>query len=273
MKNYGLNVEREEKEQSLEDYPLGAVKEGSMVSIPSHQREIYFPVGELQAAKEDTQSCASFAPVNILECYFNYMLANKMLTSGEVAWLTKNGYIVDGKVLFSNAFVAINSGTTRAGNSLKAPLQAIHSQGLIPKQMLPMESWMTWEDFHNPKRITKQMRALGLDLLDRFRINYEKVFDLSLDEMFDVGGHAWPKQVDGIYPKTDRGFNHAFVKLSPVIRVGDTYPDSFDGDYFKTLAPDYKFLSYGYRILINRETKPRKRKSPLATWLSGLFNL
>jgi len=275
MTNYnGFDLEREALEQDGTEYHLGAVSlpclAKNMQDLSFDEVKKYLPKGEVQRSDyDDMQYCASGSPLNILETKFNYLIAYNLLTEDDLYFLSDNGYIVDGKIQFSDAFVAINAGTTRQGTSLKAPLQAIHAEGLIPKAMLPLESDMTFEDYYNPRRITPQMIYLGKEFLARFNINYEKVYDFSLNESLDVAGFAWPNPIDGVYPRSENRFNHAFNRLRPSHKVFDTYTDPVDGDFIKDLAPDYKFLHYGYRLLITRNT--RKRQNWLVELLVNLF--
>lgn len=160
-----------------------------------------------------------------------------------------------GAVEFSDRFVAIGSNTSRFGNSLKAPLQYIHEQGLIPKRLLPKKDNMTWEEYHDKSDITGSMLALGQNFLRHFSINYEKVLETkykTFNEMLGVAGYAWPQPVNGVYPKTDDAPNHAFMTIRPAYFVFDNYFDEGkQGDFIKQLSPDYDFYNYGYRIIIS----------------------
>src|SRR3990167_8211274 len=165
--NFGLDWEKELADQKPEDYLAGADSLPNIASIPKNSREAYLPKGEIQRGAEDTKSCASFSPCNGYEAMFTWMYQAGILTAENRLWLENNGYILNGRVLFSDAFVAINSGTTKDGNSLIAPLEAIHKLGLIPKSLLPLEPWMRQVDFLNPNRITSTMRDLGMEFAVR----------------------------------------------------------------------------------------------------------
>ena len=262
MKNHGLNWDKERTEQRGDEWHFGAVSLPNLYSIPKEMRFQYLPSGELQMGKEDTMDCATRGPVNDLEPQFTYAFQKGIMLPENKKFLEDNGYIVDGRVTFSDAFIAILSGTTRQGNSMIAPLRAIREYGLIPKKLLPLESWMTFDDYHNPKRITEEMKDLGLEFAKRFTINFEQVFEVHYNEllkedMLVVAGFAWPTPIDGVYPKTDGSPNHVWMNidgLKPVTVAFDNYPDSFDGDYLKNLAPDYDYLDYGYRVFVSKET-------------------
>ena len=259
--NYGLDIEKEKQAQSEQDWVFGATGLSCIAeNIPEDQRGAYLPVGEVQRGKEDMFDCASRGALNVLEAKFNWLFKNQKLTFEDDHWLRATGYLNDG-IEFSDAFIAILSGTTRQGNSMRAPLDTIRKNGLIPKRMLPLESWMTWEDYHNSKRITSEMKDLGLEFLKRFSINYEKVYEedfknLIKKDFLNVAGFAWPDPVNGEYPRIERDPNHVFVAYkSPLYFIFDNYLDPIDGDFTKKLASNYDFMGYGYRILINKIEK------------------
>lgn len=270
MKNYGLNIYKEIAEQSREDHVYGGLSQPCITNIEPEEREKYLPAGELQNIGEEKMDCASRSPINILETKFNWLLRNKKISPENEKWLNDNGYIENNSCLFSDAFVAINSGTTREGNSLKAPLQAIHSQGLVPKKLLPQLD--SFEEHHNPERITESIKQLGLDFLLRFPIEYEKVYTIHSEELLkedilDDAGYAWTVPINGVYPKTDNPPNHCFIRFGfPKYMAFDNYVDSFDGDFIKQLAPDYNFLDYGYRVKITEQKIPVK-----TNWFSEFF--
>lgn len=257
IKNYGLNLEKELADQSEKDWMFGAVDVTDIAPIPENERERYLPQGEVQKSdKEDMMDCASRGPNNILEAKLNYLIERKLLSFGNEMWLKQNGYVTDKGVELSDAFTAIKAGTTRQGNSLKAPLEAMRTCGFIPKSKLPLEKWMTWEDYHNPQRITVEMDELGLEFVRRIPINYLKVLvadfpQVQKEDFIDVAGYAWPIPINGIYPKISYPPNHVWVNFRNRTFAFDNYIDSVDGDFIKHLATDYEFYSHGYRVVIN----------------------
>lgn len=264
-----FDAARELAEQSPKDWKFGAQSEPGIVTIPESEREAYLPKGELQYdSKADFTDCASRSPVNHFEALFTYHYQHGMLEENK-KWLDDNGYTVidpsfGRRVEFSDRFIAVLSGTTRGGNSLKAPLETIRTRGLIPKVLLPKEDWMAWEDYYNGTAITPQLIALGKEFLTRFKLNYEQV-DRALfatavkNDMLGVAAYAWPEPVKGVYPKVngDR-FNHAFLIFNlPKYQIFDNYYDDQRlGDFTKTLAPDYVFFEWGYRAYISKEMLP-----------------
>lgn len=258
--NYGFNPTLERAHRDPEkDWRFGAMSVHGIGEIPTANREQYLPQGEVQRGKEDTCDCASRGPNNKLEADFTYAFQNLQFSVEGARWLHDNGYVDNnGKITFSDRFVAINSGTTRAGNSLKAPCEAIRTQGLIPKKMLPLEAWMSFDDYIDPSKITQAMRDLGNAFKDRFEIEYEQVYQaqfkaLLATDMLDVGVYAWPLPVNGEYPTIAAPFNHVVAMIRPEYYVYDNYVDAVDGDFIKKLASNYFFFEYGYRIYIAHE--------------------
>ena len=129
MNNYGLDLKKELREQSEEDYLFGSLAKKCIAQIPEGQRVDFLPEGELQRSDiEDMQDCASRAPVNIMEAKLTFLLQKGLFLPELQDWLDENGYIdyESSRVVLSDAFISINSGTTRTGNSMKAPLHAAH---------------------------------------------------------------------------------------------------------------------------------------------------
>lgn len=267
MTNYGLDLSKEKQDRQPEDWVFGAASQVCIAEIPEEERIKYLPKGEIQRGAEDTMDCVSRAFNNTLETKFNWLVRNEILSGANINWLDDNGYITPNGVEFSDAFIAILSGTTRNGNSMKAPVHAIHEHGLIPKSRLPLKPDMTFDEYHDPVRITEELKTLGKEFLKRFTINYEIVkedrYDTALSEnILNVAAFAWPSPVDGIYPRSDDSPNHAFIIFDGVWRIFDNYIDDVDMDFIKILAPDYNFLDYGYRVFIKEnvvETVPKKK--------------
>ena len=273
--NYGLDLKKEETDRSPEDWVLGATSKSCLVEVPAEDRDKYLPVGEVQKGKEDFMDCASRSVINILEFKLNYVYRNDLQPMLK-KWLEDNGYVNEnGFVELSDRFVAMKSGTSRTGNSLKAPCDAAHSWGVIPKAMLPANKNMTWAEYHEVSDITVDMDKLGMEFIKRFKINYNIVLstdfsDLLLIEPIDVGGYAWkfPNE-EGVYQRNEKTFNHAFMIFGkPDFRIFDNYIDSFDGDWVKQLAGDYNFIPYGYRIYFSEINSDGVKKN----WVEDMWN-
>lgn len=265
--NYGLNLELERQHRSDTDWVFGALSPDCIADIPEDERVNYLPKGEVQRGTEDMMDCGTRGPVNILETKFNWLYRNNKISPENKKWLEDSGYVIDGSVVFSDAFIAIKSGTTREGNSMKAPLLAIHDYGLVPKHKLPLESWMGFNDYHDPKRITPSINELGLEFKNRFPIFFEIVYrahfsELYKDDLLVLAGYAWPTPIDDEYPRVDLPANHIFVGIKkPEHTIFDNYIDSVDGDFIKKLAKDYDLLDYGYRVFVTENKTPEATTS------------
>jgi len=257
MRNYGLDLNKEKLQQSEKDWVFGAVSPVCLAEgISEREREQYLPFGERQNIGDEKMDCSTRGAINIAEYKFNYLVNNKIISKRGFKFLYDNGYINESnRVTFSDRFIAILSGTTARGNSLKAPLEAMRIYGLIPKDMLPQVA--SFEDYYKPECITEEMEELGQEFRKHFNINYEKVYEKNLDELLerdiiDLAGFAWDRPIDGEYPKSNNRPNHVFVGIrKPRTYIFDNYIDSVDGDFIKKLAPDYDFMDYAYRIIIS----------------------
>lgn len=262
--NYGIDWDKELAEQTEEDHIFGSFSKRNIVQIKQEEREGYFSPGELQNKGEEKMDCATRSGENIGENTLNFLLLNDKLSASNIKFIEQ--YIVDDRVVLSDAFNATLSGTTRQGNSLKAPLHSIHKQGIIPKAILPQA--LTFNEHHDRNRITDSMIKLGEESVRRFPFFYERVeeknYDTAiLEDMLDSAGYAWPDEVDGVFHGVDYQPNHAFVRVrkeKTINRAFDNYIDS-DGDFFKNLAEDYKFMPYAYRLYlpqVNEVSEPKQ---------------
>jgi hypothetical protein len=284
MKNYGINIEKELREQSPEDWLAGESSLKPLIRVPLGKRSFYLPEGEVQKGAEDTMDCASRAPHNIIEMSLLYGIVNEIFSKENIKWLFDKEYAFydeneNIRVEVSDAFTAILSGTTELGNSLKAPLDSIRKNGLIPKKNLPLLPDMTLAQYLRMNRITTDMIDLGKDFASRFVINYDKMLSSEfrkkiIEDCIVVGGYAWKDPVNGEYPVSDEQPNHAFVLYElPHYLAFDNYTDLVDGDFTKKIASDYKFLPYGYRIFISHEVRvSRSKKNWFMRLLSDLIN-
>lgn len=264
-KNRGIDLEREKLEQTETDWVFGSGSLSCLASIPLWEREKYLPTGERQNIGDEKSDCATRAPINCLEVKFNYLLKNNLIKTENSKWLFDNGYIDNGEIIFSDRFIAVLSGTTQQGNSLKSPIDTIRKFGLIPKKMLPQVS--TFTEYYDKEKITQKMYDLGTEFLRRFEIHYDKVYEIDFDnalkeDMIIVAGYAWPTPIGGEYPKTELPFNHAWLNWKPKTYAFDNYEES-PNDFVKLLAEDYDFYEYGYRLFITRQTTAEERKVEL----------
>lgn len=242
----------ERQQQDGTEWLLGAVSV-DLAPVPLTLRLAYAPDGVLQYNNIfDTNGCASRSPINYAEAKLNYLWDNGMHPALK-EWFEKNGYRKDNRFLLSDAFIEILSGTGPNGNSMKAPVDAIYRYGLIPQHLLPLEEGMTREDYFNPDRITAEMLRLGKEFLRRVTFNYEKVlladFMAALEtDYLCVAGHGWSEPKNGIYPRTEAPFQHAWLNMTPTVHALDNYTP-----FVKTLAKDYKYFEWGYSLSITSQ--------------------
>jgi hypothetical protein len=256
-RSYGLNLDKERAEQSPEDWQFGALSQPGLANIPLSLRTKFLPLGELQRGLEDFSDCVTRGYHNILESQFTWLYQNGMSEENR-KWLLAKGFVTpQGRIEFSDRFTAILSGTTPQGNSMKAPAESIRKNGLIPKSMLPKQEGMTFAQYHDRAKITEEMLDIGRQFSHRFTINYEQVNrshikEANKDDLLAVALHAWSFPENGIYPRTDNTLNHCVMLIQPEYEAFDNYTEAVN-DYTKTLAPDYIFYEYAYRIFISAE--------------------
>lgn len=281
-KNYGLNLELEKQHIDGTEWTFGAVSQPGLAHLSESERTDYLPSGELQRGKEDFSDCVTRGFLNSLEAQFNWLYRNDKLKPENKKWLEDKGYVQNDEVTFSDRFIAVLSGTTRNGNSMKAPVDAIRKNGLIPKSLLPKSSDMTWDMYHDPSKITDELKQLGQDFLTRFSINYEQVPKVLIsnalkDDIIVVAGYAWTAPIDGVYPPApDMPFNHCWINFQNKYFAFDNYLDT-DGDWIKHLSEFYVFYDYGYRVYVSAQNVPaladlqEPQKTALWSWLTKMI--
>jgi hypothetical protein len=272
VKEYGLNLEKEAAELDGTEWKFGGFSQPCIASIPEEERENLLPIGEVQVAQTDLMDCASRAVANIAEAKLTYLYRKDKLTLDNRLFLEGNGYVIGDRVVLSDAFIAIKSGTTKQGNSLKAPLDAYRKLGTVPKTMLPLVPSMTFEQYHNPSRITKDMEKIAAEFAQRFTWNYEQVYaehfaDCLKDDFIDVALFAWSTPKDGIYPRTPNTPNHAVALFKPRYFAFDNYEEA-PSDFIKHLATDFSFHHYGYRLYLSGQNTVAQ--SPISMALEAL---
>lgn len=252
---YGVDIEKEIREQSETDWFLGASTlkglsddiGGVVTALHAWSRRIidgvyqmstgafnhciisyrekyakYYPEGELQNLGEDKMDCVARGFNNEAEYELNYLLENDKISPVSLAWFKERGFIVNGKFLLSNRIPAMLSGTTRTGNSLKALAVCMENNGIFPR-LLEEGVPMTWAQYHDKSKITQEMKDIGLKSKEYIKINYVKVYASAFAKFF--GWFKW--------------------------KIFDNYKDVVDGDFIKVLAENYRFIGYGYKLIIN----------------------
>ena len=139
------------------------------------------PDGERQntAFKFDTMSCVTFSALNALEMQIKLLIKENKLSRAHLDFL--KDYMIGGEVNFSDRYTAILSGTTKTGNTFQKVADSIRNLGAIPQAMLPYGDAKTWEQWHDKSVITADMIAKGQQFRKLFDIQYEWVYNGSLN--------------------------------------------------------------------------------------------
>lgn len=250
----------------VNDFVLGADNSlSSVIRIESGDWRDFLPTTEKQfvKAKFDTMSCTTFSFLNVIEMQMNWLIKNKKLTKAQLDFLKENKYYDEkGNINFSEAYTAILSGTTKQGNHFQKVADAGRHFGLIPQNLLPFGNAKTWEEWHNPARITDEMKQLGEKFKELFTIGYEWVFfdneagiaEEAGKKCFQALKHA-PLQIAIPIPGT-----HAvvcdYMELNKRFGKFDSYsPFQTDQDW---KSP----VHYAFKVVIDPITAPEAPKPP-----------
>lgn len=219
--NFGYIKRKKRKE----DYVLGG-KSGllhGVLQLGGNWLE-WLPAGEKQRKGIDTKGCVSFGICNILE------ILHKRKFGSE-----KN---------FSDRYIAVASGTTRRGNSIRAVIETARKiSGMIAEELYPFEG-KSWAEYH--KELPKRLWDIGRRWLQKFAIGYEWVKPNEKDIIealeyspLGVSVYAWAKKGKKYY-KAGRD-NHFTVLVGYEYGkhwiVFDSYTDK--GSFIKKLEWNY----------------------------------
>lgn len=277
FRSLGFNPSLEREHSSPKDYIRGITSILCITDIPEEERATYLPQGENQNFGSEKSDCITRAFLNVLETKFSWLLTNKKITQDNESWLNDSGYIDNGKVTFSDRYIAIKSGTTADGNSMKKVVDTIRTTGLIPKKLFPQVD--SFKEYYDTTKITPEMETLAQGFKDRFTLNYEKVYlmhfrDTLKEDFIAVATFAWPPPVNGEYPaEPNYPFNHCvMIFKEPKWNIFDNYIAA--DSYIKKLAEDYVFYTYGYRIAITAQNDVKKNsETTQETWWQWIINL
>lgn len=252
MKNYGVILE----DPKVEDYRFGgysAVK--NEVLVVDGNWSMYLPDNEVQRSVYfDSLACVSFSATNIVETLFNYYIKNKLISIGDMQWLSDNGYISEtGLINFSDRFTAKMSGTTKKGNTGYNVARSIRKDGLVPesKYDYPIDQKnpvFSWANYYQP--VPDKLVKLGKEFLRRFEVQSEVVYEADFDRAIlsspiQVYVYAWAEK-DGVY-YTPEGSeqNHAVMKQVVCRGVYDSYDP-----FIKKLVDNFDYYYHGYKYNI-----------------------
>lgn len=213
----------------------------------------------------DSDSCATFSALNILETTLNYKIAHSMIPQGHVDFL-KPYMDSDGKLDFSDRFTSTMSGTSPQGNSFQRVWDSIRHDGLVPETWWPFpkdeikaDLDRAWEIYS--KYPTDDCTEKGLEFLKYFQVDYElvgspsnpltipKLQTLLKTTPIQIGTLVSPYWFTKIpIPNPGPGSQHAtqvIAVLPDSIAIIDQYPP-----FEKFLALDYN-LTWAYRGIVS----------------------
>jgi len=247
--NYGINLNLIQKKDPR-DYRFSGTEDNIDWTpyLPSYEKQ--------HGLYGDTKSCVTFSILNQIETLFAYKFDKGLISTKNIIWLEKNGYLEDGKVNFSDRFTAVMSNTTISGNSGREVYKAIREFGLIPEKMhhYPLTQRtpvFTFDDYHNKNLITDEMKALGKEFLKRFELNYYHTTSDNLSQsplLVYIRCFCTEKVGCSGTP------GHAVMKFTDILKDGwmqvfDSY-ESKDKDFIRLMDKDYQFQYGAYSITI-----------------------
>lgn len=141
----------------------------------------YLPTYEPQRFYFDTNECSQLSGINNIETQANFLKSS--MSAEAIKFFTDNGYFdANGSFAFSERYTGIKSGTSINGNSQKAFWDAVRKFGLYPRSkfaytLAQSEAFSTQEamcaDYYDANKITPDMDALAIQVLEYFAIVYE----------------------------------------------------------------------------------------------------
>jgi len=277
-KNLGLIIEQPDKF----DYYFGGEKEDyTREELTDGDWEKYLSSKELQISVYfDTKACVTFSSLNVLEAVFNYKLINNLFTFEQLNFLTENWYVVNGKVEFSDRYIAKLSNTSKNWNSWRIVADAIREWWLVPEFKYPYPITQRtpifdWDDYY--KTVPQDIIDLGKMFLEYFQLNYETVLERDFNNALpyspiQIYVTAWYKNSEWLYYKPeDKRYNHAVTKFNREDQVFDHY-----NPFIKNLTPGYDYYNSGYIWFVNNMTNDKakvlkdKNSSAVGVWLPAI---
>ena len=260
---------------------------GGMTSI---EDEILFPNGPIEyppileeqiGTYFDTHGCVSYSINNGYEQVLDRLLQLGKISVVNADWLKNNGYIVDGRIRFSNRWLVVRSKTTwEKGNSGNSVAWWASHYGIAPLSLCDWDlkerdyKKNNLQAYYDETTINPEADKVALEFAKRFRVMYEWVDKKDIAEAEKRGAvqmyvRAWYKDENGKYynPTPNEGFNHA---------VSDGRIDDFT--IFDQYSPQIKQLSgmdnvnrFALKINIKEKTmdKPKLEENTLVQLVSG----
>ena len=217
------------------DFAGGVLPFEVRIEDSNWNKPAYLPTGEIQKGIHgDKLNCVTQSNHNSFEFQLNQMIDVGTLPIGHINWLREKGYFDDaGKINFSEKYNSILNKTAEyKGNWFYKVANDARDNGLIPQPMLLEKVNEDWDTYYNKKQITQEMLDLGKEFLTLFKISYEWVDDVSVENLVKQLQHV-PLQV--VFPR------HAVVEIKSKENLMNYY-DSYN-PYVKEKAQN-KITSY-----------------------------
>lgn len=121
----------------------------------------------------DTSLCTQYAATDVIEHIINWDLLNGKVPVSVRDFLTKEGYLVNGRLEISERLGGANSEMTPRGTFLYKAANAIRNLGIVPQFRLELAS--NFNDNINPLLIPQDVYNLGLKSKEYITINWNWV--------------------------------------------------------------------------------------------------
>lgn len=255
VKQTGLIVEAPKPGQWIgeETGIVGAVR------MPDGDWSRHLPVGEKQYATLgfDSMSCTTFSALNLLETFLKYLMPS--LPEEHKDFLKRFGFISElGEPNCSDNFTAIMSGTTRNGNTFPKVWESIRTQGILSEKNFPF-SGDTFDQFHDPKRITDYMKRRAKKFLDFFTVQY------SWNHFTNTGTENTAAEIQAMKTALKESPLHIAIVIPAthaemLVNYGDvnkTFFDSYD-PFIKPIPVEYNPIHFSMKaVLIPKLNAPK----------------
>jgi hypothetical protein len=273
MVNTGLDIDKQSLEQIQPDKHLmggfGMIQYPDLITKdPYWMPTVEQCTPECQfGAKLETMNCTNFGT--------NYIL--------RLIWKFQYGLDIN----ISERGTGVMSGTTRQGNSVDAPIDALRKYGFLLENELPFDrDGMSWDDYYAP--LSQEQYALAKTRLNDWDFAHEYV-PVNPQAMMQalktspLGGTvaAWYKDSNGLYRTMGHTINHwttviVGFKYGEYWLCVDSYPEDYNYadnpqsfEFVKKLAWDYNFgCIKRYKIVDKRSDK--KKKTPFSLILKNM---
>ena len=204
----------------------------------------FAPVLEIQVGVYfDTYGCVSYSFNNGAEIWFNKRIGDGKFSKWHIDWLKDNGYMIDGKVRFSNRWLVVRSGTVpNLGNSGGRVADYARNHGLAPLTLCDWDLSNRDYGVNNPtayydaSTINPKADEVAKKFQELFDIRYEWVWRTDLDQASKEGAiqvyvNAW-YQNNGVYYNPVPGKSNHAIDLG---RFSDlTLIDQYNPQFKKT---------------------------------------